>query len=191
MALGDKQSGVWTVSPPAFITLRGHDISTLSYSNHIEHTLRVKDTLTTVLLRHTSYKMNFRNQIWSSYPSNHLSAYKPHSKTFHNRCKRQLLRSCGKKISCIDSMWWYSCQKDFPNPLLPIVHLECIAAFTNLFASRIHGNSCPNLLSNRGTFLFRMPDFCILQHNLHHGHDHQYSLHSCSFFFHNPHSRIY
>ena len=68
MALGDKQSGVWTVSPPAFITLRGHDISTLSYSNHIEHTLRVKDTLTTVLLRHTSYKMNFRNQIWSSYP---------------------------------------------------------------------------------------------------------------------------
>ena len=87
-------------------------------------------------------------------------------------------------------------KKTFPTLFSPLYHLECIAAFTNLFASRIHGNSCPNLLStplfdNRGTFLFRMPDFCILQHNLHHGHDHQYSLHSCSFFFHNPHSRIY
>ena len=121
MALGDKQSGVWTVSPPAFITLRGHDISTLSYSNHIEHNFKSKRYAHHRFTMHTSYKMNFRNQMWISYPSNHLSAYKPHSKTFHNRCKRQLLRTCGKKISCIDSMWWYSCQKDFPNPLLPIV----------------------------------------------------------------------
>ena len=80
---------------------------------------------TTVSQRHMSQRMNFGNQMWRSncYPGIHLSAYKPHSKTFHNRWNHQLLRSCGKKIHALNSMWWYSCQKDsFPNPLLPIVH---------------------------------------------------------------------
>ena len=58
------------------------------------------------------------------------------------------------------------------------------------------GSFCPNLFcipsdDNRGTFLFRIPDFCILQHNLHHDYVYQYILHSCSWIFCNPHPHIH